>query len=90
MPIVKHDSLKLVLDSGVDYEVRLTVFPNLLTCPPVAVAVLDLGVKTFALQQARDLGTSENFITLRDGIKVESIVGEVEKLGFEKFIIRRR
>ncbi|MDF1589768.1 MAG: anaerobic ribonucleoside-triphosphate reductase activating protein [Gammaproteobacteria bacterium] len=51
-----QESLKLVLDSGVDYEVRTTVDPNLFTKDSLfqlAHTLADLGVSHYALQECR-------------------------------------
>jgi len=85
------ESLGEVLDSGVSYEVRLTVYPD----GPrdgyeVASCVKDLGATHFALQQARALGTAQGF-NAGDAawdLEVRSLVDDIEKLGFESFQFR--
>ena len=85
------ESLGEVLDSGLSYEVRLTVYPD----GPrdgyeVASCVKDLGVTHFALQQARALGTAQGFNagdTAWD-LEVQSLADDIEKLGFESFQFR--
>lgn len=85
------ESLGEVLDSGVSYEVRLTVYPD----GPrdgyeVASCVKDLGATHFALQQARALGTAQGF-NAGDAawdLEVQSLADEIEKLGFESFQFR--
>ena len=80
-----------VLDSGVSYEVRLTVYPD----GPrdgyeVASCVKDLGATHFALQQARALGTAQGF-NAGDAawdLEVQSLADDIEKLGFESFQFR--
>ena len=80
------ESLGEVLDSGVSYEVRLTVYPD----GPrdgyeVASCVKDLGATHFALQQARALGTAQGF-NAGDAawdLEVQSLADDIEKLGFE-------
>lgn len=85
------ESLGEVLDSGVPYEVRLTVYPD----GPrdgyeVASCVKDLGATHFALQQARALGTARGF-NAGDAawdLEVRSLADDIEKLGFESFQFR--
>lgn len=85
------ESLGEVLDSGVSYEVRLTVYPD----GPrdgyeVASCVKDLGATHFALQQARALGTAQGF-NAGDAawdLEVQSLADDIEKLGFEPFQFR--
>ena len=85
------ESLGEVLDSGVSYEVRLTVYPD----GPrdgyeVASCVKDLGATHFALQQARALGTALGF-NAGDAawdLEVQSLADDIEKLGFESFQFR--
>ena len=85
------ESLGEVLDSGVSYEVRLTVYRD----GPrdgyeVASCVKDLGATHFALQQARALGTAQGF-NAGDAawdLEVQSLADDIEKLGFESFQFR--
>jgi len=85
------ESLGEVLDSGVSYEVRLTVYSD----GPrdgyeVASCVKDLGATHFALQQARALGTAQGF-NAGDAawdLEVQSLADDIEKLGFESFQFR--
>lgn len=85
------ESLGEVLDSGVSYEVRLTVYPD----GPrdgyeVASCVKDLGATHFALQQARALGTAQGF-NAGDAawdLEVQSLADDIEKLWFESFQFR--
>ena len=85
------ESVGEVLDSGVSYEVRLTVYPD----GPrdgyeVASCVKDLGATHFALQQARALGTAQGF-NAGDAawdLEVQSLADDIEKLGFESFQFR--
>ena len=83
--------LDVVLSRGIDYEVRLTVYPG----HPGKVVDLarDLaarGVKNFALQQARELGASPDFQAQAQGwdSQVKTWAKEIEDLGFEKFSFR--
>ena len=85
------ESLGEVLDSGVSYEVRLTVYPD----GPrdgyeVASCVKDLGATHFALQQARALGTAQGF-NAGDAawdFEGQSLADDIGKLGFESFQFR--
>lgn len=86
------DSLRAVLaHPRVDHEVRLTVYPD----GPrdgleVARACRALGVRSFALQQARALGAPEGFRA--EGPqwddRVASLARDIEALGFEEFAFR--
>lgn len=83
--------LDAVLASGIDYEVRLTVYPG----HPGKVVELarDLaarGVKNFALQQARELGASPDFKAEAQGwdSQVKTWAKEINSLGFEQFSFR--
>ncbi|WP_076465344.1 anaerobic ribonucleoside-triphosphate reductase activating protein [Actinomyces mediterranea] len=86
------ESLRILLDHPeVDYEVRLTVYPE----GPgdgaeVARRLRDMGVTCFALQQARALGTSEGFVAQAAGWddQVAALARDCEALGFEVFTFR--
>lgn len=57
-------SLRLVLDSGVDVQVRTTVDPTVLTDQDVTeltATLADLGVRDHVLQQVRTDGTTEEY-----------------------------
>lgn len=57
-------SLRLVLDSGVDVQVRTTVDPTVLTSDDVAeltATLRDLGVREHVLQQVRPDGTTDEY-----------------------------
>ncbi|WP_307802688.1 anaerobic ribonucleoside-triphosphate reductase activating protein [Cellulomonas dongxiuzhuiae] len=57
-------SLRLVLDSGVDVQVRTTVDPTVLTDADVAdlgAALADLGVRDHVLQQVRPDGATDEY-----------------------------
>ena len=57
-------SLRLVLDSGVDVEVRTTVDPTVLTADDVAQltdVLVGLGVRSHVLQQVRPDGTTDDY-----------------------------
>ena len=56
------ESLDVVLDSGIDYEVRVTVYPK--GPDPVAIGreLAKRGVATVAVQRARERGAPEGFV----------------------------
>ena len=75
----------------VDHEVRLTVYPD----GPgdgfeVARKAREMGVRSFALQQARGLGTPDGFSATRPGWddQVRSLARDIETLDFDRFIFR--
>lgn len=77
--------------AGVDYEVRLTVYPG----GPgdgldVALALKERGVASFALQQARAQGTPDAFVAEQVGWdeQVLALADACEVLGFETFTRR--
>ena len=86
------ESLGIVLaHPDVDHEVRLTVYPD----GPgdalaVATAAREMGVRSFALQQARDMGTPDGFSATRPGWddQVRSLARDIEMLDFDRFIFR--
>lgn len=86
------ESLGVVLDHPeVDHEVRLTVYPD----GPgdglaVARAARRMGVKSFALQQAREFGTPEGFEASRGGWddQVCALAADIEELNFDTFVFR--
>ena len=80
-----------MLDSGVAYEVRLTVYPDSPSdAREVASCVKDLGATHFALQQARAMGTAEGFNAGERAwdMEVEAMAEDIKKLGFESFEFR--
>lgn len=86
------ESLGIVLaHPEVDHEVRLTVYPD---GPAdgfeVAARAREMGARTFALQQARDMGTPDGFCATRPGWddQVRSLARDIETLGFDRFIFR--
>ncbi len=88
-----YESLKIVLDSNVDYEVRLTVFPNSITSSTafdIAKKCSEMGVRNFALQQARQEGAPEDFVASAVGWDEEflEIGKQVESLPFDIFHLR--
>ena len=88
------ESLGEVLDSGVSYEVRLTVYPGypggVEGAFRVAASLHDAGVASLALQVARSLGAPEGFISDGDnwGAQVEQLEARIGQLGFASFLRR--
>ena len=86
------ESLGIVLaHPEVDHEVRLTVYPD----GPgdgfeVARAARGMGVRSFALQQAREFGTPEGFEASRGGWddQVRALAADIESLNFDSFVFR--
>ncbi|MFV0426440.1 MAG: anaerobic ribonucleoside-triphosphate reductase activating protein [Beutenbergiaceae bacterium] len=84
-------SLRLIQESGVDFEVRTTVAPGM-AADTVAVAreLLAAGVSRYAIQQARAEGTT----TLTDAHppgwdeEFADLVGSIRTLGFPDVIVR--
>lgn len=85
------ESLGIVLDSGVEHEVRLTVYPDgPHDALAVAAQVREAGAQVFALQKARQLGTPEGFSAERSGWEdqVNALAQDIERLDFPRFIFR--
>ena len=86
------ESLGIVLaHPDVDHEVRLTVYPD----GPgdgfeVARRAREMGVRSFALQQAREFGTPEGFEASRGGWddQVHALAADIEGLNFDSFVFR--
>lgn len=86
------ESLGIVLaHPEVDHEARLTVYPD----GPgdgfeVAARAREMGVRSFALQQARDFGTPEGFDASRGGWddQVRALAADIESLNFDSFVFR--
>ena len=86
------ESLGIVLaHPEVDHEVRLTVYPD----GPgdgleVATIAREMGVRSFALQQAREFGTPEGFEASRAGWddQVRALATDIETLNFDSFVFR--
>jgi len=86
------ESLGIVLaHPEVDHEVRLTVYPD----GPgdgleVATIAREMGVRSFALQQAREFGTPEGFEASRAGWddQVKALATDIETLNFDSFVFR--
>lgn len=85
------ESLDILLESEVAYEVRLTVFPDGAGDEwEVVRALKERGVRSFALQQARTQGAPADF---RGGgrawdERVSELVERVRDVGFEEFVFR--
>jgi len=87
-------SLEVVLASGVEHEVRTTVHPG----SPAAAHLSEIaerlraaGVHSFAVQQARALGTRAGFTASAPGweAEVEALADGARSLGFNRFALRR-
>jgi len=86
------ESLAIVVSHPeVEHEVRLTVYPG----GPgdgleVARAARDMGVRSFALQQARGEGAPDGFQATRAGWddQVRSLAADIEALDFDRFVFR--
>lgn len=89
-------SVELVVASGVDHEVRMTVTPEIANQVSTVVAVAqDLGVRSFALQQARPPATSapdsqQSWISPEWDTRFEELTQLVMARGFASVTIRRR
>ena len=91
-------TLDLVLESGVDYEVRTTVYPESLIDYHFEDLVSQLklaGVRTFALQEARTEGTPVAFQSMaaswdrkRWEKRRRELVECVQSAGFDRYILR--
>ena len=87
-------ALELVLNAGVDYEVRLTVYPGypggVEGAFRVASSLHDAGVASLALQVARSLGAPEGFVADGDNwaVQVEQLEARIGQLGFASFLRR--
>lgn len=84
-------SLELVVKSGVDYEVRVTVYPDTPSDPlAIAQKLRDCGVETVALQQARADGAPKDFIAQREGWdqQCRDWAHQMETMGFTSFLFR--
>lgn len=75
-----YESLRLVLDSGVDHEVRVTVDPTLHSAEHVETLVRRLreaGVARIALQQARPLGARPGYAERLGGRVLADVLPEL-------------
>ena len=89
-----YESLKIVLESKKNYEVRLTVYPESVTsrkATEIAEKCYEMGVRNFALQQARQEGSPENFQAVQKGWteEFENIAKTIENIGFTQYVIRK-
>ncbi|MHB1063671.1 MAG: anaerobic ribonucleoside-triphosphate reductase activating protein [Georgenia sp.] len=92
------ESLDLVLAAGVDHEVRTTIHPGSAAeadAVEIARRVRDRGARVFALQQARTLGTREEFAAAAQrwddaawNARAAELAAQIERLGFEQFTFR--
>lgn len=86
-------SLDLVLARGVDHEVRTTIHPGspaTRRLVEIATRLRAAGVRSYAVQQARGLGTRSGFIAHTPGWddEVRVLAEEVRALGFERYDLR--
>jgi pyruvate formate lyase activating enzyme len=86
-------SLRVVLESGVEHEVRTTVHPGSPAADRIAEIAQRLraaGVRTFALQQARSIGTREGFVADAPGWdeRFRELAALVACVGFDRFEVR--
>lgn len=87
-------SLAAVLASGVDHEVRTTVHPGspaAARLPEIASRLRAAGVRSFALQQARALGTRPGFVADAEGwdAEVRALADAARAAGPDRVILRR-
>lgn len=92
------EALRLVLDSGVGLEVRLTLHPDspqAVTAVEIARRLRAAGVRVLVIQEARAEGTREAFQQRARGwdlaawnAHLDAIRREIADLGFEHFSVR--
>lgn len=86
------ESLRILLEyPDVEHEVRLTVYPDGPVNPiEVAQALKEMGVQSFALQQARSTGAPTGFLADKQGwdAQVADWARKIEALGFAAFTFR--
>ncbi|WP_127841427.1 anaerobic ribonucleoside-triphosphate reductase activating protein [Actinomyces wuliandei] len=87
------DRLPSFPDVFPDVEVRTTVVPGDVTATDayeVARRVHDMGVRTYALQQARSKGAREGLVATVPGwdAQCEDLAARIEALGWERFTYR--
>jgi len=87
------ESLQVLLEAEVPFEVRTTVVPGDMTAADaveVARRVHEAGARVYALQQARSEGTSGDFAVTVPGwdAECERMAGEIRSLGWERFTYR--
>jgi pyruvate formate lyase activating enzyme len=82
------ESLRLVLDSGVDVQVRTTVDPTTLSSDDVAELgglLAELGVRDHVLQEVRTLGVRPQYVEalsrVRDGERPEDVLSPAGSSG---------
>jgi anaerobic ribonucleoside-triphosphate reductase activating protein len=86
-----QQSLAHLLASGVEYEVRTTCHPALLSSDKLAVMALSLrreGVKNFALQEFRSNGCNDEQLESQPPPSDDATVHHLRKV-FPTFILRR-
>lgn len=86
------ESLRLVRDSGADYEVRITVDPSVFTRADVLALVEDLraaGIGSPVLQEARALGTQPGYAGRLGGLRLRDVVPEGLLPGIERRVAEK-
>ncbi|THB72835.1 MAG: anaerobic ribonucleoside-triphosphate reductase activating protein [Gammaproteobacteria bacterium] len=91
--VAAFSSLQVLLDSGVDYEVRTTVHWGLMSREELlslSETLADLGVKNYVVQIARDGGTLSKELLAHNGSASEFEAGPLAEINamFEKFSVR--
>ena len=87
------ESLRVLLEAGVPFEVRTTVVPGDVTADDaveVARRVHEAGARVYALQQARGKGTTGDFAVTAAGwdAACERMAERIEALDWERFTYR--
>ena len=87
-------SLGLLLSSGVEHEVRTTVHPGSAAAdrlPEIVRRLSALGVRSFALQEARATGARDGFRADAAGwsAQLRALASAAAAAGFERFELRR-
>jgi pyruvate formate lyase activating enzyme len=86
------ESLRLVRDSGVDYEVRITVDPSVFTRADVIELIEDLraaGVGSPVLQEVRALGTRPGYAERLGGLRLRDVVPAGVLPGIERRVAEK-
>ena len=87
------ESLRVLLEAGIPFEVRTTVVPGDVTADDaveVARRVHEAGARVYALQQARGKGTTGDFAVTAAGwdAACERMAERIEALDWERFTYR--
>lgn len=88
-----HAAARLVIESGVPYELRTTFHPKLTTHQHISTLVQqlsDMGCETYALQDFRSVGCrTQHLLEPSNGAALDSeLIGQV-KSRFRRFTLRR-